>query len=112
MIAIQAIGPILLLIALMAPIITGYRREKLSTSIRIGWVLVVFAYFSIDLLIPELAHHFYGREAMGEITPETPATIAMMILGWIYPLVLHFVGFISYGVVDTLGGLLSKARRH
>jgi hypothetical protein len=110
MIAIQAIGPILLLIALMAPIITGYRREKLSTSIRIGWVLVIFAYFCADLIIPALALHFYGREAMGEITPETPATMAMMILGWIYPLVLHFVGFVLCEVVDVLRGLLSKAR--
>jgi hypothetical protein len=99
-----------LLIALMAPIITGYRREKLSTSIAIGWVLVIFAYFSIDLLIPELAHHFYGREGLREVAPETPATMAMMILGWIYPLVLHFVGFISCEFVDALRGLLSKAR--
>ena len=112
MTAIQAIGPILLLIALMAPIITGYRREKLATSIRIGWILVIFAYFSIDLLIPELAHHFYGREGLREVAPETPATMAMMILGWIYPLVLHFVGFVLCEVVDVLRGLLSKARRH
>ncbi len=112
MIAIKAIGPILLLIALLAPIITGYRREKLATSIRIGWVLVVFAYISIDLLIPALAQHFYGHEAMGKIAPETPATMAMIMLGWIYPLVLHFVGFIACEVVDALRGLLSKARRH
>jgi hypothetical protein len=52
MTAIQAIGPILLLIALMPPIIKGYRREKLATSIRIGWALIVLTYLSIDLLIP------------------------------------------------------------
>jgi|GEM_PF-4486603 len=112
MIAIKALGPILLLIALLAPIITGYRREKLSTSIRIGWVLVVFAYISIDLLIPALALHFYGYKAVGEVAPETPATMAMIILGWIYPLVLHFAGFILCEVVDALRGLISKARRH
>lgn len=110
MIAIQAIGPILLLIALMAPIITGYRREKLSTSIRIGWALIILTYFSIDLLIPELAHHFYGQEGLREVASENANTMAALILGWLFPLILHCVGFILHDLVEVLRGLLSKAR--
>ena len=110
MIAIQAIGPILLLIALMAPIITGYRREPLGTSIRIGWVLVVFAYFAADFLIPELALHLYGREAERSIVPHNSGTLPMLFFGWLFPLILHYAGFVSYEVVDALRGLLSKAR--
>lgn len=110
MIVIQAIGPILLLIALMAPIITGYRREKFSTSIRIGWVLVIFAYFSIDLLIPALAQHFYGREGLREVASENANTMAALMLGWLFPLILHCVGFILHDLVEVLRGLLSKAR--
>jgi hypothetical protein len=110
MTAIQAIGPILLLIALMPPIIKGYRREKLATSIRIGWALIVLTYLSIDLLIPALAYHFYGREGLREVASGNAYTMAALMFGWLFPLILHCGGFILHDLVEVLRGLLSKSR--
>ena len=112
MTVIKAIGPILMVIALLAPIITGYRKERLGTSIKIGWGTLVFASFLHDGIIPELSGLFCGREAALEVTPNTPSTVGMMMVGWLYPLILHFVGCILCAFVDALRGLLSKARHH
>jgi Na+/serine symporter len=112
MTAIKAIAPVLMFIALAAPIITGYRRDKLGTSIRIGWGLLIFSSFSADILIPTITGLIYGRKAELEITPNTPGTVGMVMVGWLFPLILHYVGFISFKVVDALLGLLSNARRH
>lgn len=112
MTAIKAIAPVLMLIALIAPIITGYQREKLGTSIRIGWGLLVFSYFSADILIPTMTGLIYGRKAELEITPNTPGTVGMVMVGWLFPLILHYAGFILCEVVDVLRELLSKPRRH
>lgn len=110
MIVLKAIAPLLVVIALIAPIVTGYRREKLGTSIRIGWGLLVFGYFSADILIPTLTGLIYGRKAELEITPNTPGTMAVIMFGWLFPLILHFVGFILCEAVDVVRGMLSKAR--
>ena len=111
MTAIKAIAPVLMLIALIAPIVTGYRREKLGTSIRIGWALVVFTYFAADFLIPELALLLYGREAERSIVPNNSGTLPMLFFGWLFPLILHYAGFVLCEAVDVLRDLLSKIRR-
>lgn len=101
-----------MVIALLAPIITGFRRERLGISIRIGWCLIVFAYFAADFLIPEWVERIYGREAGKMITPNNNGTLPMLFLGWILPLVLHSVGFILYELFDTVHGLWLKKRSH
>lgn len=99
-------------IALIAPIVTGYRKEALRTSIRVGWGLAILAYLSIDLFVPALAFHFYGREEANKVSPENPGTMAVVVLGWLFPLILHYAGFVLCEFVDALRGLLSKARRN
>ena len=110
MTAIKAIAPTLVGIALLAPIITGYRRERLSTSIWIGWCLIVFAYFAADFLIPELVGLLYGQKAGANIAPENGGTLPALAFGWMFPLILHPIGFVFSELYEALCGLLSKFR--
>ncbi len=111
MTAIKEIAPILVVIACIAPVIAGYRKNKLGKSILIGWRLIVLAFFTIDFLIPELSERFSGREAGLTVTPKVNGTIEMIFLGWVSPLILHPVGYFLRELVDAIRGLLSKSRR-
>ncbi len=100
-----------MVIALLAPIITGYRRNKLGTSIWIGWCLIVLAFFTIDFLIPNLSERLSGRGPGLLVIPKVNGTVEMIFLGWIFPLILHPVGYLLRELVDAIRGLLSKSRR-
>lgn len=111
MTVIEGITPTFMVIAILAPIITGYRREPLGASIRIGWLLIVLAYFAADFLVPELVEQLYGRKAGRSITLTNNGTLAALLFGWVLALILHFAGFILRELSATIHELLSKFRQ-
>lgn len=110
MTAIKAIAPTLMVIALLAPIITGFRRERLGISIRIGWALILLAYFAADFLIPEFVSLLYGQKAGANIAPNNGGTLPALLFGWAYPLILHYLGFTIYELFNAMHALWSKRR--
>lgn len=110
MIVISNISLVLFIVALLAPAISGFRRNKLKTSVIIGWGLLFFTCLSVDALLPGLALGLYGPKAAGALSPETPSTVAALVLGWIHGLVLHFVGLLACWVVDAVRSL--SLRKH
>lgn len=89
---IQALSPSVLALSLIVPVLTGFLGRRLRISIVLGWLLFVLSFLFQDIFSLLIANYFHGRDGVRAVAVDQPGTAAAVFVGWLLPLIGHFVG--------------------
>lgn len=112
--AVQVLIAITFALFIGAPLtsfILGFRMKNRAAT-WVGWAMLVLGSLCVDMFIPILAFRCYDQTAPGELFPETPGTVPMVVLGWLPPLIFHFIGRSSRGVFELIRRFFAKRAPH
>ena len=70
----------------------------------IGWFLFVISFLFQDIYSIMIAGHFHGNEGVKAVAVDQPGTVAAVFVGWLIPLVGHFIGKGLRRLVQIVGG--------
>jgi len=102
---IMAIIPTFCLLAILVPVVTGYRGWSCHRSVATGWLLFVVSYLFQDIGSPLLARHFHGTEGIEAVASDQPGTLAALVGGW-------GVGLVGTGIGVGLRMLTRRIRKN
>lgn len=96
---IKLICPTMIAISIAYPFIRGWKRVKWLKSVAIGWAIFLLGSLFREYLSPWLAEVLIGPEARGQIQCLNSYLVLGIALGWIFPVIFHFLG--SYLKIKT-----------
>ena len=89
---IKLICPVMLAISIAYPFIRGWKRVKWLKSVAIGWAIFLLGSLFREYLSPWLAEVLIGPEARTQIQCLNSYLVLGIALGWIFPVIFHFLG--------------------
>lgn len=90
---INAISPTLVVISIILPVVTGIIGCRAASSMTLGWFLFVLSFLFQDMFNIAIADYFHGREGVKAVTVDQPGTAGAIVIGWLIPLIGHYLGF-------------------